>query len=297
MSDKKKKTKKAIEQIEISEALTPELEVEAEIKTETSEEVSVKTLDSAVQNVKDPVVRQHPKSTGIATLDMINAALANNLDMDKLERLMEMHKQYEDREAKKEFAAAFAKARSEFSQIVARHDANFGVGKASFMHEKISDLQKAVDPSLGKYGFSYRWGLNQDEGTQGVTFILCHSSGHEEGTPLEGPPDSTGGKNAYHAIGSANTYLQRLTMRAGLGLAVSYDDDANTPTVSDEKITPEQEEEIKKLVIESGLDPERFCKQYHINVYSELPLHCYDDAIKRLKVHMRDNKKPKSQGD
>jgi hypothetical protein len=61
-----------------------------------------------------------------------------------------------------------------------------------------------------------------------VTCIIAHSAGYSEENSLSAPFDPSGNKNPLQAIGSAQTYLQRYTLKAALGLAAAKDDDARS---------------------------------------------------------------------
>ncbi len=68
-----------------------------------------------------------------------------------------------------------------------------------------------------------------------VTGVLRHRGGHKEVGELELPPDTTGGKNAVQAIGSALSYGQRYVARLLLSLTSrGGDDDARSATRSAE---------------------------------------------------------------
>lgn len=68
-----------------------------------------------------------------------------------------------------------------------------------------------------------------------VTCIISHRDGHFEENTLSAGRDESGNKNSIQAVGSTLTYLQRMTLKASLGLAASDDDDGASADVVTEK--------------------------------------------------------------
>lgn len=152
-------------------------------------------------------------------------------DLDKLERMLALKRDHDRDNARIAFAGALAGARSEIPPIVKDATVNFKTkdGKTThYQHETLAGIAKVIDPILSRHGLSYRYRTAQGNGGVQVTCIIAHSDGHSEETSLSCAPDGSGSKNAFQAVGSAVTYLQRYTLKAALGLSAEVDDDGQT---------------------------------------------------------------------
>jgi hypothetical protein len=98
-----------------------------------------------------------------------------------------------------------------------------------------------------------------------VTCIIAHSAGYSEENSLSAPFDPSGNKNPLQAIGSAQTYLQRYTLKAALGLAAAKDDDAhsvqsNTADETGEILSPNQVEDLQTALDVREMPKDRLLK-------------------------------------
>lgn len=106
-------------------------------------------------------------------------------------------------------------------------------GQTDYDHATIGNVVAVLTAAVSKYGFSHSWATSQAGNNVTVTCTLRHKQGHTESVALSADADSSGGKNAIQAIGSAITYLQRYTLLAITGCATSDqpDDDGATPAL------------------------------------------------------------------
>ena len=157
------------------------------------------------------------------------AALDASTPMEKLESLIKLAQQREEKAAKIAFATALSAARGELPPILKNAEVDFdnknSKGKTQYKYETLAGIAKEVDPILSRHGLSYRFCTRQADGRVQVSCILAHSSGYEESTSLAAGMDNSGNKNGFQALGSAVTYLERYTLKAALGISVEKDDD------------------------------------------------------------------------
>ena len=158
---------------------------------------------------------------------LLSQAIEKGLNIDQLERFINLQVQWEKREAEKSFRRAFALFQSKKPSLNKTDVAKIKSekGEFSYNYNAISNIQKAVDPILSKYGLSYRWEQEQKDSKIKVTCIVSHCDGHIEKTWIEAESDQSGAKNKIQAIGSTITYLKRYTLEGALGLASGKDDD------------------------------------------------------------------------
>ncbi len=157
------------------------------------------------------------------------AALDASTPMEKLESLIKLAQQREEKAAKIAFATALSAARGELPPILKNAEVDFdnknSKGKTQYKYETLAGIAREVDPILSRHGLSYRFCTRQADGRVQVSCILAHSSGYEESTSLAAGMDNSGNKNGFQALGSAVTYLERYTLKAALGISVEKDDD------------------------------------------------------------------------
>ena len=171
-----------------------------------------------------------PQKHGIVTTNsatpsqLLQMAVAQGADLDKLERIMALQERWEASEAKKAFNIAFAAFKAEAVQIIKRTETKAGP-LAGRVYADLNDVVKAATPALSKHGLSSSWKLTKDDKDWiEVTCFLKHVAGHEESVSMGGPPDSGGEKNALQARASTKSYLERYTLKAITGLSESGDD-------------------------------------------------------------------------
>jgi hypothetical protein len=137
-----------------------------------------------------------------------------------------------------------------------------------------------VNPVLARHGLFYRFRTSSPVNEPiTVTCVVSHRDGYFEENTLCAGRDDSGNKNAIQAIGSTVTYLQRMTLKAALGLAASNDDDGKAAG-DGEKITAQQAQEIadKCAAVADGFD-KSFCNYFNIDEISDLPAKDYQRAI------------------
>jgi hypothetical protein len=162
-------------------------------------------------------------------LSILNRVITDpNLPMERVNQAFDFYERMEKRNAKIAFDLAMANAKSEIPTISKNRTVDFtsAKGRTHYQHEDLGEIARTVDPILSKYGLSYRWRTSAEPNEPvRVTCIVSHREGHFEENSLPAPRDESGNKNNIQAIGSTVTYLQRYTLKAALGLAVSHDDD------------------------------------------------------------------------
>lgn len=154
--------------------------------------------------------------------DLVRYAMDTNADLDRLEKLMQMQIQWEEREARKEFVADMARFKMNPPEILKDNHVQFKTDKGvtSYWHASIGNVVEKIVAGLAEHGFSHRWIPERcDGGMVKITCVITHRLGHSESTTLEAGLDQSGGKNNIQAMISTKTYLERHTLLAATGLA------------------------------------------------------------------------------
>jgi len=163
------------------------------------------------------------ESATVTPMSLIQMAVEQNADLDKLEKLMDMRERWEKDEARKAYNRAIAKFRAECPPINKTRQAH------NSKYAGLSETVEQIKPYLEDCGLSHSWHTDQSSGVVSVTCKVTHILGHSDETTLSAEPDKSGSKNSIQAIGSTVTYLQRYTLSSILGLASTddFDDDGN----------------------------------------------------------------------
>lgn len=159
---------------------------------------------------------------------LLQLAMDKGVDLDRLEKLYELQRQWEAHEARKSFTRAMARFKENPPQIVKDKHVEFQTarGTTEYHHATLGAVCDAIVKGLSAVGVSHDWDPDTTDPKRiAVTCILTHESGHEKRVTMHGPPDDSGGKNAIQAMGSTVTYLQRYTLFAATGIAAMEDDD------------------------------------------------------------------------
>lgn len=164
--------------------------------------------------------QQDPQQETATILAVISRAAADpSVDMDKMERLLQMQERMQDRQAAADFAAALADMQDALPSIGER-----GNAAGRYTYALWEDINAAIKPILKQYGFALSFRTDFTDGIA-VTGVLSHRSGHREETTIKLPADNSGNKNAVQAVASSVSYGKRYTAGALLNLTSHGEDD------------------------------------------------------------------------
>jgi hypothetical protein len=162
----------------------------------------------------------------ITPMQMLNMAVQQGADVEKMAQLLALQERWEANEARKAFVAALNAFKADAPQIIKTREVSFGAGKTAYKHAIAGVASEQIGEALAKVGISHRWDVLQSDGGKiKVTCILTHALGHSERVAMEATADSSGSKNSIQAIGSTVSYLQRYTLFASTGLVPKDADD------------------------------------------------------------------------
>lgn len=201
----------------------------------------LKPLDTdVIQNQQD-----YPVQQSSSPIQVVKELTAAGISMEDLKQMLELQKEYEANEARKEFNLALAAFKSEDILIAKDKLVSFdtNAGTTSYSHASLGNIVKIAVPFMSKHGLSHRWDINQENARVVVTCILSHRLGHSESVKIDASPDNSGSKNAIQQVSSTVTYLERYTFLAITGLAVedmSDDDGAGFTVPKQEAGEPQQ---------------------------------------------------------
>lgn len=222
--------------------------------------------------------------TGGALIHMIERAARDpSVDIDKLQRLMDMQERVIERNARAAYASALSAMQPELPTIIERGKIDIGRGKPQ-SYALWEDINDAIKPILFKYGFALSFRTGQEDGQIMVTGILSHREGHSEQTTMYLPVDTSGSKNAVQARGSSTSYGKRYTAGALLNLTSRGEDDDGAKAGLGVTINDKQLKILVDLIKEVSADEPRLLKYAKVEKLEDLPVAKFDDVRSLLEA-------------
>lgn len=213
-------------------------------------------MSELIQQPESRAVQTQGNSTASESsmmIQMIQRAAADPaVDVDKMERLMQMHERFVDRQASAAFNAAMVQAQKRIRPVV-RMSFNTQTNSS---YAKLEDIDKQISPIYTEEGFSLSFGT-ADSPLAGHLRVVCdvmHEQGHTKQYHMDLPLDSAGiagktNKTGVHAHGSTNSYARRyLTMNIFNVVMINEDNDGNKEPVPEPMITAAQVKQIDALL-------------------------------------------------
>lgn len=217
-------------------------------------------------------------------MDVITRAASDpNIDVGKVEKLMEMYERIQAKNAEAAFNAAMTGAQSEMGRISA--DATNPQTRSNYA--SYGKLDSVLRPIYTKHGFA----LSFDEGESipDHVLVLCnvsHNSGHSRIYRKLMPADGKGAKGGdvmtkTHASGAAMSYGMRYLLKGIFNVAIGEEDnDGNGAKLP--RITEKQAADIRALITEIGVDQAKFLKYMQASSVEEIPAQAFKDAVAAL---------------
>lgn len=208
---------------------------------------------------------QVPMTTDVAAvMGMIERAAANkDIDVAKLEKLLDMQERIFNKNAEMAFNSAMAEMQPELP-VIRENGVIEITGRKPTRYAKFEDINEQVKPILQKHGFAITFRTNTTNNKVIVVGILTHRQGHREQTEMELPVDTSGSKNAVQAVGSSTQYGKRYVMEALLNLTSRGQDDDGTGAGKG-CLSEEQFQSFKKA-IEATLTKKEAKEQWALGV-------------------------------
>lgn len=222
----------------------------------------------------------------IATIDqdpmlaIIDKLSANpNMDVDVIQRVIDMKMQIMDKEAEQSFNRAMVAAQAEMPTVVKNK-------KNDTTRSEYADLEqvdRAIRPIYTKHGFSLIFYEEPSvmEGRKRLCVDILHKDGHSKKRHIEIAVDDKGmkgtpNKTLTHADGSSLKYAQRYLTCLVFNISTGKDDDGNG---AGKKITEDQVANLDYMLKQIPKGLERFQKRFGVEKVEDLPAHMYASAV------------------
>ena len=184
------------------------------------------------------------------------AARDPSVDVEKMQRLLEMKERVDAQRAAVAFAQAMKACQTEMIPVV--RDAMNEHTRSRYA--RLETVDRAIRPIYTRHGFSLSFNspLTDSSGVT-VSCTVFHEAGHSEKYQLSGALDMAGAKGTANktpiqALGSAVQYLRRyLECMIFNVILTNEDNDGNVGKSA--AISPEQADNINSLIAELGMSP------------------------------------------
>lgn len=246
-----------------------------------------KPMENAIQPVKAPVPVERVSESAAIIQVIERAAMNPNVDIDKMERLLQMQERIMERNAKADYDAAFAEMQSELPVIAERGGIKDRQQNIQSRYALWEDINEAIKPVLARHGFGISFRTGQHDGKIVVTGVLSHRGGHREETTMELPTDTSGSKNAVQAVGSSTSYGKRYTAQALLNLTSRGEDDDGKAAGLGETLSEEQVMALRDLILSMDADEKKFLAYLKLDSLESILASNYQACVDLLKQSNR----------
>ena len=225
------------------------------------------------------------KQDSVNFISAIERAASNpEIDIAKMQALLDMQERVLNRNAEMEFNQAMVDAQTEMRPVSADMDNKQTRSK----YASYAKLDNAIRPIYTKHGFSLSF--NVGETSQDMADVICyvsHIGGHTRTYHAPMPADGKGAKGGdvmtkTHAMGAAFSYGARYLLKMIFNVAVGEDDtDGNMPV---ERISEEQQANLTSLIEEIGANYHAFLKYMQAESLDRIRADQYDRAVSALEA-------------
>jgi hypothetical protein len=169
-----------------------------------------------------------------------------------MEKLIAMKYADEDRQAKKQFEEAFGRMQKELP-VVKKNKLNPATNS---YYADLEELQKAWDPILFKFGFTYSWREELvNEGQAKRTWFDLFQFGHTKSNFFDAPKiEPNRSQNLIQVSGVQSSYGYRYSYRAGVGGRVEGEDPDGTTIEIDAELQAALDKMRKADSLEALMD-------------------------------------------
>lgn len=229
------------------------------------------------------VINDQPGSLLAAIMD---AARDPAVDVEKLERLLQMQERLEAKAAERAYCEALASVQANIPRV--KKNGTIELRKDGKVHGKVpfatwEDMDAVLRPHLIEYGLTLSFSSRQSQNGFVIVGIVWHLRGHRE--EYEGPPlpsDTGPGRNALQAIGSTLSYSQRYIAGMIFNIVREGEDDDGA-RAGLKLITHDQAMQIEVLIADSGADRAKFMSHFGVNSLLDIRQDKYIIAVNMLR--------------
>ncbi|MEN2994396.1 MAG: ERF family protein [Thermodesulfovibrio sp.] len=175
------------------------------------------------------------------TLSLLFTAVERNMNVETIEKLLNMRETLRKEHARQEFIKALTNFQAEVPEITKDQAVFNKDGTIRYRYASLDKIISTIKPYLAKNGLSYRFETSFEGNAITIHCIIQHVLGHSEVTSFKIPIDSSTHMSEIQRFGSTITYARRYSLCLALGLVTDEDTDANIETTTEKENTEEKE--------------------------------------------------------
>lgn len=249
-------------------------------------ELPPKVGGSAVAVIPESDASLPAQADATAILAMIERAARDpSVDIDKMERLVQMQERVLKRNAEQAFNESMKAAQEDMPRVV-RDAAN---SSTNSKYARLETVAKAINPIVTRHGFSMSFGTAESPlpAHYRVTCLVSHIGGHSRDYFADVPSDMTGmkgtqNKTATHAFGSTMSYGRRYLTLLIFNVALVNEDDDGNRASGGATIDDAQVQEISDLLTKTKSNLGLFLKTIKLDGLAQIRADKFDAAIKLI---------------
>lgn len=232
-------------------------------------------------------VQSSEPSVGQMLRDFIAGGITEH-NVAAFERLVALRERMEERDAEKQFAAAFVQLQADMPAIQAVKPVPGNNNTIRYTYAPYEDIMEQVKPILQRNGFTVTFSSDIKDGRVVQTCTLQHVGGHKRSNSFaarigKGPP----GSSEAQGDGAASTYAKRFALCDALNIVVERDGDARS---EGEFITEDKVQYLREQVKETGFNEASFLRLAGAANYEEISTGKYDVLVNALAMKARQPK-------
>jgi hypothetical protein len=232
-----------------------------------------------------------PRTETAAILNMIERASRDPaVDVDKLERLLQLRDNAIARQGEDDFNAAMSDAQGKMGRVSA--DASNPQTRSKYA--SFAALDRALRPIYAKHKFALSF--DSETVSETVVRVKCYVTHRTPGSPghtrmyhIDMPADGKGAKGGdvmtkTHATGAAVTYGRRYLLLMIFNIAVGEDDDGNAAAGAEPRITAEQVKQLEQLLKETNSDLNGYLQYINAPSLADIAAKHFNNAVDVLET-------------
>lgn len=232
-----------------------------------------------------------PPAQDAALMHIIErASLDPNMDIAKLEKLLELKERWDQKQAKLLFDEAMATVQGKIQPVVADADNQ----QTNSRYARLVTIVKALSPIYTAEGFSVSYGTedcpSERLATAGyfrTTSELTHIGGYTKHYHVDLPMDTMGpkgqvNKTPIHGTKSAISYARGILMGLMFNFTTSLDVDDDGNGAGALPITDEQAAKIREHIEALEIDEPGFLKYLDVKSVDDIPASKHAAALKAI---------------
>lgn len=235
----------------------------------------------------EKVNKELVKADGNSPAEMIRMAVSGGADLEKMHSLLDLQVKWEQNEARKAFASAFALVQENIKAVIKKSNNPQTRSK----YANLEGVIEASRPIYTKQGFSvifYEGDTDKPEHVRICADVL-HNLGHRETYHYDVPLDGKGiqgnaNMTKIHGKASSTSYARRYLMCMIWNISTMDDDGNSAEPASDDTITEEQVIALKDHMLAANVKEEQLMKFLKVERLDEILQSQYLKAVNALKA-------------